>query len=124
MDCQWEIDLDRPLWDGEDCSAEDTCCSFNHPPWFSTVLPNATSDDIEVRLCGSSNVTSYSTPISLLELYCSNSRTLEMDYAFIVVYKLLLRHTQYHLASVKIWQVELLTHAHKVIYVASQCVKL
>ena len=63
------IDLDRPLWDGEDCSAEDTCCSFNHPPWFSTALPNTTSDDIEVRLCGLTNVTSYSTPISLLELY-------------------------------------------------------
>ena len=40
-----------PLWDGEDCSADSTCCSFNNPPWFYKQLPQPTTDDIEMRLC-------------------------------------------------------------------------
>ena len=60
---------DNPLWDGVDCPVEDTCCSFNNPPWFSTALPNATSDDVEVRLCGVQTAANYSTPIATLDLY-------------------------------------------------------
>ncbi len=36
-----------PLWDGSGCGALNTCC--NNPPWF--VKPEATTDDIEIRLC-------------------------------------------------------------------------
>ena len=40
-----------PLWDGEQCEGE--CCSNGKsPPWFSVELPNPTTDDIEVRICG------------------------------------------------------------------------
>lgn len=64
-----EYNLNNPLWDGERCVAEDKCCSFNHPPWFSTALPNSTSDDIEVRICGVVSPSEYNTPITVLELY-------------------------------------------------------
>ena len=37
------------LWDGEKC--EGNCCN-NTLPWFIVELPKATSDDIEVRICG------------------------------------------------------------------------
>ena len=43
--------LGDPLWDGEGCPSTSTCCSFNNPPWFSTTLPQNTTDDIEVRIC-------------------------------------------------------------------------
>jgi dynein heavy chain len=60
---------DDPLWDGEDCSTEGTCCSAGRsPPWFNVTLNNLTNDNIEVRICADFN-TSEDTPIELLELY-------------------------------------------------------
>ncbi len=44
---------DERVWDGEVC--ENTCCSFNTPPWFSTTLPAPTSDSIEARICQDQN---------------------------------------------------------------------
>ena len=43
--------LDRPLWDGAGCGPENSCCSFNNPPWFHKMLPESTSNDIEMRVC-------------------------------------------------------------------------
>ena len=38
-----------PLWDGQQCDNEGTCCtSANNPPWFSVDLSDSTSEDIEV----------------------------------------------------------------------------
>ena len=34
-----------PLWDGTDC----LCC--DNPPWFYKLLPQSTTDDIEMRVC-------------------------------------------------------------------------
>ena len=42
---------DNPLWDGQGCDSQTTCCSFNNPPWFCKQLPQSTTDDIEMRLC-------------------------------------------------------------------------
>ena len=42
---------DDPLWDGQGCGGNSTCCSFNNPPWFCKQLPQPTADDIELRLC-------------------------------------------------------------------------
>ena len=55
-----------PLWDGAGCESEGSCCST--APWFTVVLANPTSDDIEVRICADSG-DSEDTPIHLLELY-------------------------------------------------------
>lgn len=41
-----------PVWDGRQCQHEGQCCKDNiSPPWFSVLLPNPTSDDVEARLC-------------------------------------------------------------------------
>ena len=56
-----------PLWDGAGCGSNNTCCSFNNPPWFIKDLPSPTTDDVEMRLCRPTTVGS--TPIELVELY-------------------------------------------------------
>ena len=45
----------NPLWDGQGCGPLNTCCSFNHPPWFMKQLPASTNDNIEMRLCADDN---------------------------------------------------------------------
>ena len=60
---------DDPLWDGQQCSTEGTCCSNGrNPPWFSVDLNSPTTDSIEVRICADFNK-SEDTPIEQLELY-------------------------------------------------------
>ena len=57
-----------PVWDGEQC--EGVCCSNGKaPPWFSVILPSATSDDIEVRICGDEGTHNEDIPIQLLEIF-------------------------------------------------------
>ena len=58
-----------PLWDGQGCGPSSTCCSFNSPPWFNVRLPNATTDDIEVRICNTVGGSTEDTPIERMELY-------------------------------------------------------
>ena len=57
-----------PLWDGQGCGPTSSCCTFNSPPWFNVQLPNATTDYIEVRLCGD-GIQYEDSPIQLIELY-------------------------------------------------------
>ena len=59
----------NPLWDGEGCTGSNTCCQFNRPPWFYSTLPEATTDDLEVRICASSRSSSTNIFISHIELY-------------------------------------------------------
>ena len=59
-----------PLWDGQQCDNEGTCCTgTNTPPWFSVELPDSTSNDIEVRICHNQDTIDEDSPIQLLELY-------------------------------------------------------
>lgn len=58
-----------PLWDSEGCSSNSTCCQFNSPPWFTTMLPESTSSDIELRLCHFDFTMFADIPIELIELY-------------------------------------------------------
>lgn len=59
-----------PLWDGQQCDNEGTCCTgTNTPPWFSVDLADRTGDDIEVRICHDENTSNEDSPIQLLELY-------------------------------------------------------
>jgi hypothetical protein len=62
-----------PLWDGQQCEGQ--CCSDGRtPPWFSVTLANPTTDDIDVRICGTEPTRNEDTPISLIELYmCSDT---------------------------------------------------
>ena len=58
-----------PLWDGEGCGPRSTCCSFNNPPWFCKQLPQSTTDDIEMKMCGYDPTTNEDTPFDIVEIY-------------------------------------------------------
>ena len=57
-----------PLWDGQQCEGQ--CCSNGKsPPWFSVELPNPTTENIDVRICGTDLPAREDTPINILEIY-------------------------------------------------------
>ena len=56
-----------PLWDGQNCTATSTCCSFNNIPYFTKQLPSPTIDDIEARMCWWESRDE--SPIEFIELY-------------------------------------------------------
>jgi hypothetical protein len=60
---------DDILWDGQNCTSNSTCCQLNNPPWFTKNLTNATTDDIELRICTSYLPETNDVPIELIELY-------------------------------------------------------
>ena len=60
---------DDVLWDGQDCTANSTCCQFNNPPWFTKNLPSPTTDDIELRICVEHTPSTGDVPVELIELY-------------------------------------------------------
>ena len=68
---QWTYRLysEDPLWDGAGCGPLNTCCSFNNPPWFSTELPQPTTDDIEMRVCSDYRATHEDIAIEIIEIY-------------------------------------------------------
>ena len=58
-----------PLWDGAGCGSQNTCCSFNNPPWFYKQLPQPTTDDIEMRLCRDEPLTNEDIPVEMIDIY-------------------------------------------------------
>ena len=64
-----------PLWDGQGCESPQSCCEFRSSPpgvtapWFCKQLPQATSDDIEVRICLDQDSRDEDAQIELIELY-------------------------------------------------------
>ena len=62
-----------PLWDGQGCGSS-SCCNLTSPPgvtapWFCKQLPQATTDDLEVRICRNEPTSNEDTPVELIELY-------------------------------------------------------
>ncbi len=51
-----------PLWDGAGCGPNNACCQFNNPPLFKSTLPQATFEDIEMRLAGEKVIEMERTP--------------------------------------------------------------
>ena len=60
---------DDPLWDGAGCGPLSDCCTFNNPPWFHRELPQATTDDIEMRVCRDQLARNEDTPLQSVEIY-------------------------------------------------------
>ena len=58
-----------PLWDGEGCGGESSCCDFNTPPWFHKQLPQPTTDDIEMRVCRDEDADNEDIAIKSIEIY-------------------------------------------------------
>ena len=48
---QYGFHIDDPVWDGEGCSSDNSCCSEPSLPWFFRQLPLTASEDIETRIC-------------------------------------------------------------------------
>lgn len=62
----------NPLWDGQGCTGDSTCCEFNNPPWFCQQLPEPTTEDIEIRsltTASRSLLEFEDTPVQLIEIY-------------------------------------------------------
>jgi hypothetical protein len=59
----------EPLWNGEGCGAQSTCCTFNTPPWFYKQLPQPTTDDIEMRVCTNEPRSTEDIAIEIIEIY-------------------------------------------------------
>ena len=59
------------LWDGKDCSSEETlCCSAAGLPWFHRDYGNTTTTDyIELRVCGDQGTGEEDAPVSYYEIY-------------------------------------------------------
>jgi len=62
-----------PLWDGQGCGSP-PCCELGSPPgvtapWFCKQLPQATTDDLEVRICGDQDTEDEDSPVELIELF-------------------------------------------------------
>ena len=60
---------DDPLWDGQACWPSSNCCSFNSPPWFIVRLPNATTDNIEIRIGVNNSQTTVDVLLEFLTIY-------------------------------------------------------
>ena len=59
-----------PLWDGQQCDSEGSCCGGTQsPPWFSVQLPAPTTDMIEVSICCDQETEDEDTPVELIEIY-------------------------------------------------------
>lgn len=71
FDGQWSRTFveNNPLWDGQGCAAQSTCCTQNNPPWFCKTLPTNTSDFIELRFHGNQNFNDENIPVRLYEIY-------------------------------------------------------
>jgi hypothetical protein len=59
----------EPLWDGAGCGTQNTCCSFNTPPWFYKQLPQPTTDDIEMRVCTDEERSTEEIAIQIIDIY-------------------------------------------------------
>ena len=61
--------LDDPLWDGENCPENSSCCRLNNPPWFCRHLGREFRKDFEIRLCADEERGNEDIGLEILELY-------------------------------------------------------
>ena len=61
--------IDDPLWDGENCPQNSSCCQLNNPPWFCRDLGKEFRNDFEVRLCGDEDRGNEDIGLEIIELY-------------------------------------------------------
>ena len=57
------------LWDGKDCSIDNSCCSEPNLPWFYRQIPLTTNDDIETRICRDEASSNEDVLVRELQLY-------------------------------------------------------
>ena len=57
------------LWDGKDCSIDNSCCSEPSLPWFYRQIPLTATDDIETRICRDEASSNEDVLVRELQLY-------------------------------------------------------
>ena len=65
----YEYFTDDPVWDGEGCSSDNSCCSDPNLPWFYRQIPLTTWEDIEARICSDESSNSEDVLVKELQLY-------------------------------------------------------
>ena len=60
---------DNPLWDGDECAADNECCPTDNPPYFLKTLSQPTTDDIEMRVCRNERRDNEDIAIETVEIY-------------------------------------------------------
>ena len=60
---------DNPLWDGDECVADNECCPTDNPPYFLKTLPQSTTDNIEMRVCRNERRSNEDIAIETVEIY-------------------------------------------------------
>ena len=63
------VHTDDPLWDGTGCGPTNACCRLHTPPWFCATLPQATTDDIELRICNDQPFSDEDVLVKLVNIY-------------------------------------------------------
>ena len=58
-----------PLWDGEGCPTNNTCCDPPNLPWFHRIINPPSNADIELRLCQDESTSNEDVSVELFELY-------------------------------------------------------
>ena len=61
--------IENPVWDGQGCGPNSTCCDNPKLPWFTKDLRKPTTDDIELRICRSSDRNNEDVLLEIIELY-------------------------------------------------------
>ena len=61
--------IENPVWDGQGCGPSSTCCDNPNLPWFTKELQQPTTDDIELRICRSSDRNNEDVLLEIIELY-------------------------------------------------------
>ena len=60
---------DDPVWDGNNCSNDNSCCSDPSLPWFYRQIPMTASEDIETRICRDEVSSNEDVLVKQLQLY-------------------------------------------------------
>ena len=59
-----------PLWDGQQCPGEEApCCTHPNMPWFNKILSETTTEDIELRVCGDSDLDDEDIPLQVIVVF-------------------------------------------------------
>ena len=58
-----------PVWDGKECSSENSCCAQPNLPWFYRQIPLTANNDIEARICRDEAFTNEGVLVRELQLY-------------------------------------------------------
>ena len=61
--------LNDPLWDGQGCGPQSSCCDGAGKPWFCKELSQPTTDDIELRVCTNQPRSNEDVAVEIIELY-------------------------------------------------------